>query len=100
MFIESYNEFTEEYSDKELASDIKIISAASPVSSIATVPWLQIMLISLGIGVVSGLIMTPVGVKIKEAMKVKKAKKAALAVAVSGEDNVAANENTDSKVEE
>ena len=100
VFIKSYNEFTEEYSDKELASDIKIISAASPVSSIVTVPWLRIMLISLGVGVVLGLVMTPAGVKIKEAIKVKKAKKAASVVAASGEDNVAISENTDSKDEE
>lgn len=97
-FIERYNEFAEEYSGKELASDVKIISAASPVSSIATVPWLRIMLISLGVGVVLGLVMTPAGVRIREAMAVKKAKKAAMAAAAQNEDNATVSENTDSKV--
>lgn len=75
-FIAEYNQFTQEYSGKELASDIKIVSSAIAVSTFATTPWLKIMLIALGVGVLLGLLMTPVGVKIKKNIAAKKAEKA------------------------
>ena len=97
-FIERYNEFAEEYSGKKLASDVRIISSASPAMIFATVPWLKIMIIALCVGAILGLIMTPAGVRIREAMAVKKAQKAATAAAAQNEDNATVSENTDSKV--
>ncbi len=75
-FIVKYNQFTQEYSGNELASDIKIVSSAIAISTFATTPWLKIMLIALGIGVLLGLLLTPAGVKIKKNIAAQKAGKA------------------------
>lgn len=78
-FIEEFNEFAIEYSGKELAENVSITSEAFTVSSFTSTPWLKIMLISLVVGILLGLIMTPVGVKIKKSFAEKKAAKQTVA---------------------